>query len=415
MSEAMIRPEAKSIGLSTYDGRKKQSLLASAKHNLREIQKEFGAEGHIDAQRICLNEIIAGPATAAEVEALAQSLRNGIGYCPPRKDFTQAHEIVFTLSSNTSLDTRRFFDFCLEFVVGEFGQGTVLSAVIHRDESAPHMHVLLIPIVDGQYVGSPLITKPSLAKLIEKFALVAQKSFGVIVERTLTGPMRAYVKKKVKEELKSLLGQHISAELMEVIQKAAARNPVPFKAAMGITVGPINDGGAEFRRIALSSGRGPKSERINKPYGFAEANSIVPRKPYGFESGNGDGKNTETILYVVSPKTPTFFPCTPPACHGTYRRLTAKPVGLFTSLIQSATATTPSSGDDLVHMSTTRVKDSDLAAETWDADMGEFVQASGSDRMAAEPFDTDDRNPDPFGDDLSGQSFDAFEEDRAWA
>jgi hypothetical protein len=399
MSEAMIRPEAKSIGLSTYEGRKKQSLLASAKHNLREIQKEIGAEGHIDAARICLNEIITGPATAAEVEALAQTLRDAIGYRPPRKDFTQAHEIVFTLSSNTSLDTRKFFDFCLEFVVGEFGQGTVLSAVIHRDESAPHMHVLLIPIVDGQYVGSSLITKPSLAKLIDKFALVAQRPFGVIVERTLTGPMRAHVKKKVQEGLKSLLGQHISAELMEVIQKAAARNPAPFKAAMGITVGQLNDGGAEFRRIALSTGKGPKRERINKPYGFAEANSIAPQKPYGFESCAGDRKDIETILYVVSPKTPTFFPRTPPTCHGNYHRLTANPVGLFTRLIHSAT--TPTAGDDLTHLSTTRVKDADLTAETWDADTGEFVQATGSDRRSADPFS--DFQVDQFQDDAESE------------
>jgi hypothetical protein len=358
-SEFVIRPEAKSIGLSGYGGRKKQSLLTAARHNLREIQKEIGADRRINQERICLNEILAGPATAADVEALAQTLRDHIGYTPKRRDFTQAHEIVFTLPSQTKVNTSAFFGFCLAFVVAEFGQSSILSAVIHRDEEAPHMHVLLSPTIAGKYVGSALITKSSWAELVDKFALAAPKAFGVTVERTLTGPMRKQVTRAVHDGLKSLLERHISDALMIVILKAAGRNPTPFKAAMGITVTPINDGGAEFRRIALSTGKGSKRERTRKPYGFENDKSDDVPKPYGFESGSDGSKEAETILYVVSPKTPTVS--THPDWHDSHPT--------------APTAATPSTGDDLSHLTTTRVKDTDLATGAWDADRGEFVKA----------------------------------------
>jgi hypothetical protein len=298
--EVMIRPDAKSIGLSGYGGRKKQSLLTAARHNLRDIQKELGADSHIDAGRICLNEILAGPCTPAGVNERALALMAGIGYKPKRKDFTQAHELLFTLASKTQLDTRAFFRFCLDFVVAEFGLESILSAVVHHDESAPHLHILLIPIAGGEYVGSSLITKPSLAELIEKFRVSAFKAFRVRVEKPLTGPMRAQVAQTVHEGLKTILGPHIHSAVLDAILKAAGRNPASFMAALNIAMPELNDGGAEFRRIALSTGKGAKTERA--------------WKPYGFESGHGgDRENLDPTPCVVSAKeSPSLLPPLPP-------------------------------------------------------------------------------------------------------
>jgi hypothetical protein len=301
--EMMIRPAAKSIGLSGYGGRKKQSLLTAARHNLRDIQKELGADSHIDAGRIYLNEIIAGPDTPAGVNEFALALMAGIGYKPKRKDFTQAHELLFTLASKTQLDTRAFFRFCLDFLVAEFGLESILSAVVHHDESAPHLHVLLIPIADGEYVGSSLITKPSLEELLEKFRVSAFKAFRVRVEKPLTGQMRAQVTQTVHEGLKTMLGPHIHGAVLDAILKAAGRNPASFMAALNIAMPELNDGGAEFRRIALSTGKGGKTERVWKPYGFEGAVFDDAPKPYGFESGHEDDrKNIEATPCVVLTK-----------------------------------------------------------------------------------------------------------------
>lgn len=305
----MIRPKAKTIGLSPKGGRKPQTLMAAARHNLRDIQKELGADSHIDAQRICLNETLVGPSTPAGIVHLAQSLREGVGYVAKRHDFTQAHEWLFTLPPDTAVDTSSFFMFCLNFIVAEFGDDSILSAVIHRDESEPHLHALLIPIAAGRYVGSSLITKPSLKKLIDSFAVAALKEFKVNVEKTLTGEARAKVTQSVHAALKEALEQHISEDLMAVIQKAAARNPASFMGALHIerpSETSVNDGGAGFRRTALSKGKGGRKERWVKPHGFEKPVFKEELKPYGF--GNSP-KNIETISCVVSPdKTPPEVP-----------------------------------------------------------------------------------------------------------
>ena len=74
MSEQIKPLDAKTIGASTYRGRKAQTLLQAARHNLRDIQKEIGANSRIDASRICLNEVMAGADNPAGVAAQALSL-----------------------------------------------------------------------------------------------------------------------------------------------------------------------------------------------------------------------------------------------------------------------------------------------------------------------------------------------------
>ena len=48
MAESIAHFAVKSIGLSRVNGRKPCTLLEAARHNLREIQAEQGATGHID-------------------------------------------------------------------------------------------------------------------------------------------------------------------------------------------------------------------------------------------------------------------------------------------------------------------------------------------------------------------------------
>ena len=75
-----------------------------------------------------------------------------------------------------------------------------------------------------------------------------------------------------------------------------------------------NDGGAEFRRIALSAGKGAKTERAWKPHGFEKAAFDDAPKPYGFESGpKSDCENIETIPCVVSAKESPFVSSPLPA------------------------------------------------------------------------------------------------------
>lgn len=327
----LLAPTAKTIGLSGYGNRKKQTLLSTARHNLRDIQKELGADGHIDAGRIFLNQTLAGPDTPAGVVALAKSLMDGIGYTPKRKDYTQAHEVLITLPGRSTVEAGKYFSFCLDFIVAQFGPDAILSAIVHHDEGEPHIHVLLIPIAGGQYVGSSLITKPSLAELIDKFAADVLKTFGLVVMISLKGKDRARAAQMIDKGLREALNGIASPILLQAILKAAARHPASFMEALNVNLDDsINDGGAAFRRIALSTGKGAKKERDYKPYGFEKMVDPVIE----------NHRNHPCVVSAINPPLPS-----------------AKPVPLEVPVLESI-----------------RVRERDLDPSQFDTDTGEYFQ-----------------------------------------
>ena len=316
MSAVIIPIGAKTIGASTYRGRKAQTLLQAARHNLRDIQKELGADSHIDATRICLNEIVAGPGTPAGVAALALALMAGAGVevGKLRKDHTQAHELLFTLPADTTVNTQDYFKHCHAWAVDQFRDYNILSAVIHRDESAPHMHILLAPIDGGRYVGTSLIDRARLAKLRAGFATEVAPAFGLRVIPPLTGAARAKVIALIHERLESTHDPVLQSVLWLTVKADIARNPASYAGRLGIVPEdalPGNDGGKAFKRIALSTGKGGKTERRAKPCGFESGVSVDVTKPYGFENDPEKHRNPSCVGFT--PKATPVPATKPPA------------------------------------------------------------------------------------------------------
>lgn len=350
MSTVINPIAAKTIGASTYRGRKAQTLLQAAGHNLRAIQKELGANSHIDATRICLNEIIAGPGTPAGVAALALTLMAGAGVDVDklRKDYTQAHEILFTLPADTTVNTQDYFKHCHAWAVDQFGHDNILSAVIHRDESAPHMHILIVPIQAGRYVGTSLIDRARLAKLRAGFATDVAPAFGLRITPPLTGAARVKAIEMIYERLQSTHDPVLQSALWLTVKADIARNPASYAGRMGIVPEyelPGNDGGKAFKRIALSTGKGGKTERRAKPKGFEKAQSEDVPKPQGFENDPKKHRNPSCVGFT--PKTPPAPATKPPA---------------------------PALPDDEPFIEqTTRHRDRDQAPDRYDSVTGDFI------------------------------------------
>lgn len=57
--------------------------------------------------------------------------------------FTCSNEYINSLSREDQIE---FFKYCLEFFKEEFPDVPILSAVVHYDETTPHMHVTFLPI-----------------------------------------------------------------------------------------------------------------------------------------------------------------------------------------------------------------------------------------------------------------------------
>ena len=134
-------------------------IRMASKHNLREQQAEIGADGErIDATRSSLNVILAGADTAAEVSDEAKRLMAEAGVKPLRKDAVRGLELVITLPPTTTIDQPAFFRDSLAWA-SRFYALPILSAAIHNDETAPHIHIIVLPLVGAKMNGSHIAAK----------------------------------------------------------------------------------------------------------------------------------------------------------------------------------------------------------------------------------------------------------------
>ena len=175
---------AKSIGESKRGGRKPQSLLVAASHNLRDHQAEHGAHDNICLEQSHLNVILHDPSQSGAVDALARELK--LKYAVPkrklRKDHVQALEFVISVRRDSDVDEIAYFKASTRWLIEVFGEEMLLSAVVHYDEAEPYMHALVLPIMDGKYSGGAPIDMQNLPRLNRRFADEVGKLFGFSFE-----------------------------------------------------------------------------------------------------------------------------------------------------------------------------------------------------------------------------------------
>ena len=311
------------IGQSTRSNRKPSTLLSAAKHNRRVIQAETGARGHIDPQRIALNETIHGPSTPQGVVDLASTLlaASGVDVERLRKDYTQAIELLFSLPIDAAIDHGRFFVRCFEWTADRFGLENILSADIHRDESTPHCHVLVLPLVNGKMRGSALVGRAATAELRDSFYRDVAKPFGLRkpVDR-MKGAGKAVAVCAVLHALESNQDAILRSALWVVVKREIERNPAMYVEALGIDLPELPKKTLKpFVDYVTSTGKGAKSERVfapvateTKPIGFAGADL----KPIGFEKDPEKDRNLSCVGFAnptpsLSSKSPSVSSLVP--------------------------------------------------------------------------------------------------------
>lgn len=270
----------KSIGLSGYGDRKKCTLLEAARHNLREIQAEHGAKGHIDATRIHLNIIMAGPSNATEVVALSAELAAGAGVdlTKLRKDHCQAIELVFSLPPNTRIDSPSYFAQCLEWTKATFAL-PVLLATAHHDEAAKHLHVLLLPVKGGEHVGSKPLARGLTKKNRDSFFKAVAGPAGLGRDNAkLRGITKQWAVAAVLRECERRNLPEANGALWPVVRGAIECDPTVALALLNIDVNSI--------RPEDTAGPAPVI-----PIGFED----VASKPIGFSPVGMEMQNLSCV------------------------------------------------------------------------------------------------------------------------
>lgn len=76
-------------------------------------------------------------------------------------------------------EQERYFAECLSFVEARHGVGNRLSAVLHLDETTPHLHMLVFPEREGKLNAKSFFKLPALTALQDEFAIKVGKQFGL--------------------------------------------------------------------------------------------------------------------------------------------------------------------------------------------------------------------------------------------
>lgn len=229
---------AKTISRSTRCSHKPSTLLQAAKHNARESQAEYGSRAHINPSLSSSNKVLHGPSTSAEIVEIARSLKKRHLLSPRnlRKDHVQALEFVISLPINTSVDLMSYFEASTNWLMQVFGREFVLSVIMHVDEQAPHIHALVLPITNGHYDGGAPIKPTRLRMLVEDFAEVVGKPFGLTFERKprISAYERNTIANGVINHLVTRSDPVVSSSIWPVVEEHIKQDPQYYQEHLGI-------------------------------------------------------------------------------------------------------------------------------------------------------------------------------------
>ena len=76
-------------------------------------------------------------------------------------------------------EQQQFFVDCTRFFAERYGEDNIISAVVHMDETTPHLHLNLIPIADGRLCAKQLFDRKALQVLQTGFHSAVGKKWNL--------------------------------------------------------------------------------------------------------------------------------------------------------------------------------------------------------------------------------------------
>lgn len=239
-------------------------VLVALKHNKRTLQNERGAGANIDVTKSSFNYSLTGGDTPEVIalHAKVQMLKAGIE--KPRKDCVRAVEVLFSLPIDRhGQNTRPFFTDCLNWIKQTFA-GELLAFDVHLDESAPHAHAIILPLIDGKMQGRDMVgSTGNLMRMINKFHADVARHYGLSKgdRARLTNADKQTLEKQV---LARLRGDSVMLSgVWACVRDAIHNDPLPFAQLLSITA-PEKPSAKHksFVQIMTSKGKGSNTNAI---------------------------------------------------------------------------------------------------------------------------------------------------------
>jgi len=282
-------------------------ILNVMRHNARELQAEIGvgADSGIDASRIHLNVTLHGPATADGVASAARDAMREHGILAPRKNATLGIEIVASLPAGLLIDHLAYFRDTAAWAQQHY-RVPLLSAIVHNDESSPHLHLVLLPVRDGKLVGSELLGNRATMKAMQKdFHEQVAKQYGLrmpAAKRRHTAAQRAAGIALLRDTLQANSG--LTDHAISALLVPHAKNPEPLLVALGLAMpAPVVKG--SFVATMTRKVRPESADRMYKksPIGHLRAQTaddVLPEKANSYAL-LGDCISPPNSLSLASP------------------------------------------------------------------------------------------------------------------
>lgn len=298
------------IGLSKCGGRRPCSLAQAAAHNLRAEQNERGARAHISTARTAQNRILHGPDTPAKIVALAQTIMasEGVDVAKLRRDHVQAIELLISLPPDSGVAEDAFFLAATDWASQRFGSENLLSAVLHRDEACPHLHVLVLPLLDGRMVGKTLKTPQAMQETTRDFFDKVARPFGLRQPERASPAHRAALAGAVLTRLNATPDPCLMSPLWPAMRAAIERDPAPFAEVLGVEVTPKKKQLRTLTAIMTSTGKKTSQDRGHKAIAFASPKTEPKAIAFG-----GVKKAKAILCSLCPPEPPQTPPPAPPA------------------------------------------------------------------------------------------------------
>lgn len=139
-------------------------VLAAAMHNKRDLPDA----PHIIKSRSHKNYDLHSSKTSSEIAIYATAEMIKAKIINPRSNLVLAVEILFSLPAHwLHRDNSAFFMACYQWTKENLA-GELLSFDVHLDESSPHAHALILPLINGKMQGSDLVGGPGKINRLHK-------------------------------------------------------------------------------------------------------------------------------------------------------------------------------------------------------------------------------------------------------
>lgn len=104
-----------------------------------------------------------------------------------RKDANVMFDWVVTLPQDCPQErTEEFFESVVSFVEQRYGKDNILGAYVHMDETTPHVHVPVVPMMDGRLRASKMVNRNDLLRFHGELSEHVEQELGIHVSVELS-------------------------------------------------------------------------------------------------------------------------------------------------------------------------------------------------------------------------------------